>query len=44
MGKVFINFSYSGSDVATLVKDAAYQPLRISQKARKFRMTKNNKG
>jgi len=26
------------------VKDAAYEPLRIAQKARKFRLTKNEKG
>jgi hypothetical protein len=27
-----------------LIKDAAYEPLRISQKARKFRLAKNEKG
>jgi hypothetical protein len=26
------------------VKDAVYEPLRISQKARKFRKSKNEKG
>ena len=35
---------YSGSDISTLVKDAVYEPLRISQKAKKFRKTKNEKG
>lgn len=35
---------YSGSDISTLVKDAVYEPLRISQKARKFRKSKNEKG
>ena len=35
---------YSGSDITILVKDAVYEPLRISQKARKFKMTKNEKG
>jgi hypothetical protein len=27
-----------------LVKDAVYEPLRISQKANKFQKTKNEKG
>jgi vacuolar protein-sorting-associated protein 4 len=40
----FLLFRYSGSDISTLVKDAAYEPLRISQKARKFKLTKNEKG
>ena len=35
---------YSGSDISVLVKDAVYEPLRVSQKARKFRMAKNEKG
>lgn len=39
-----IIFSYSGSDISIVVKDAAYEPLRIGQKARKFRLTKNEKG
>ncbi len=37
----FIYSSYSGSDIAVLVKDAVYQPLRISQKAKKFKKTFN---
>lgn len=41
MGNFFIKYSYSGSDISILVKDAAYEPLRISQKARKFRLYKN---
>lgn len=36
--------SYSGSDISILVKDAVYEPLRISQKAKKFRKVKNEKG
>ena len=35
---------YSGSDIKVVVKDAVYEPLRISQKANKFRKTKNEKG
>lgn len=37
-------FSYSGSDISTLVRDAAYEPLRICQNANKFKMSKNEKG
>jgi hypothetical protein len=39
-----MRFSYSGSDISTLVKDAVYEPLRISQKAKKFRRVKNQQG
>jgi SH3-like domain-containing protein len=39
-----LKLSYSGSDISTLVKDAVYEPLRISQKAKKFRRVKNHKG
>jgi len=36
--------NYSGSDISTLVRDAAYEPLRICQNANKFKKTKNEKG
>ena len=42
LGKMSHN--YSGSDISTLVRDAAYEPLRICQNANKFKKSKNEKG
>jgi len=36
-----ISDGFSGSDISTLVRDAAYEPLRIAQNANKFKKTKN---
>ena len=40
-GYFLLKHRYSGSDISILIKDAVYEPLRISQKAKKFRKTKN---
>ena len=34
---------YSGSDIKTLIKDAVYQPMRIFQKADRFKKLSNGK-
>jgi vacuolar protein-sorting-associated protein 4 len=36
--------SYSGSDINIIIRDASFEPLRMTEKSTHFKKIRNNKG